>query len=406
LIGRRAVTVVPSDSADAAWEAPVFTRPRRYLVRMGVFLGVVALVAAILGPGLYGAFMANPLLNGVIVGVLLVGIAYSFRSVLGLVPEIDWLERFRAERAGRPVEGPAPQPRLLAPMARMLGERQGRLGFSAMAMRSLLDGIEARMNEGREISRYLVGLLIFLGLLGTFWGLLQTIGAVGGVIAGLSVETDDIALIFSDLKQGLEAPLSGMGTAFSSSLFGLAGSLVLGFLELQAGQAQGRFFNQLEDWLSGAAKLTGGGPLSDAGETSVPAYMQALMEHTAENLDALQRVVAQGEDSRRQASQNLSALVDRLSTLTDQMRAEQALMVKLAESQMELKPILARLTEAANQGAFGLDSQSREHVRSIDVHLRRLSDEMTTNRDLTVSEIRGEIKLLARTIAALAEETG
>ena len=373
---------------------------------MSVFLGIVAALAGVLGPGLYDAFMANPLLNGVIVGVLLVGIAYSFRSVLGLVPEIDWLERFRDERSGRPAEGAAPRPRLLAPMARMLGERQGRLAFSAMAMRSLLDGIEARMSEDREISRYLIGLLIFLGLLGTFWGLLQTIGAVGGVIAGLSVESDDLALVFTDLKEGLEAPLAGMGTAFSSSLFGLAGSLVLGFLELQASQAQGRFFNQLEDWRSGAARMTGGGPLGDGGETSVPAYLQALMEHTAENLESLQRVVAQGEESRRQSSQSLSALVDRLSTLTDQMRAEQALMVKLAESQMEMRPILSRLTEAASQGAFGLDPQSREHVRVIEVHMRRLLEEMTTNRDLTVAEIRGEIKLLARTIAALAEETG
>jgi hypothetical protein len=392
--------------ADTGWDAPAFARPRRYLVRMSVFLGVVALLAALLGPGLYDAFMANPALNGVIVGVLLVGIAYSFRSVMGLKPEIDWLERFRAERAGKPVEGPPPEPRLLAPMARMLGERQGRLAFSAMAMRSLLDGIDARLSESREISRYLVGLLIFLGLLGTFWGLLQTIGAVGGVIAGLSVETDDIALIFSDLKEGLEAPLAGMGTAFSSSLFGLAGSLVLGFLELQASQAQSRFFNQLEDWLAGAARLTGGGPLSEGGDTPIPAYLQALMEHTAENLDSLQRVVAQGEDSRRQANQSLSALVDRLSTLTDQMRAEQALMVKLAESQMELRPILNRLTEAASQGAFGLDPQSREHVRAIEVHLRRLQEEMSNNRDVTVAEIRGEIKLLARTIAALAEEAG
>jgi hypothetical protein len=405
LSGRRAVVSAQRDSA-AAWDAPPFTRPRRYLLRMGIFLGVVAGLAAILGPGLYNAFMANPALNGVIVGVLLVGIAYSVRSVLGLMPEIEWLERFRAERAGHAVEGPAPQPRLLAPMARMLGERQGRMGFSAMAMRSLLDGIETRMNESREISRYLVGLLIFLGLLGTFWGLLQTIGAVGGVIAGLSVETDDIALIFSDLKEGLEAPLAGMGTAFSSSLFGLAGSLVLGFLELQAGQAQGRFFNQLEDWLSGAARLTGGGALGESGEQSVPAYMHALMEHTAENLESLQRVVAQGEESRRQANQSLSELVDRLSTLTDQMRAEQALMVKLAESQMELKPILSKLTEAANQGAFGLDTASREHIRAVEVHLRRLLEQMSDNRDQTVSEIRGEIKLLARTIAALAEETG
>ncbi len=392
----------PAATATDAAAPPPMSQPRRYLTRMVLFLTAVAIVLALLGPGLADAFMANPILNGVIVGVLAVGIVFVFRSVLRLGPEIAWLEHFKAQRAGRTMEA-GPSPRLLAPMAKMLGERHGRLTFSALSMRTLLDTIAARLAESREISRYLIGLLIFLGLLGTFWGLLQTIAAVADVIAGLSVEEADMALIFEDLKAGLEAPLAGMGTAFSSSLFGLAGSLVLGFLELQASQAQNRFFNELEDWLSGAARLTGGGPGGE-GETSVPAYLQALMEHTAENLDSLQRVIAQGEDGRRQANANLSALAERLSTLTEQMRTEQQLMMRLAETHMEMRPVLARLAEAASSGAFGIDDHTREHVRLMELHMRRIIDEMTLSRDLTVAEIRGEIKLLARTIAALAEE--
>ena len=183
--------------------------------------------------------MANPALNSLIITVLMLGIGYIFRQVLILKPEVAWLESFQTNR---PASDAVAEPVLLAPMARMLGERKGKLSLSALSMRSLLDGIDARLDETREISRYLIGLLIFLGLLGTFWGLLGTVSAVGDVIGSLSVEGGDIGMMFGNLQQGLQAPLTGMGTAFSSSLFGLAGSLVLGFLELQASQAQNRFY--------------------------------------------------------------------------------------------------------------------------------------------------------------------
>ncbi|HET8728459.1 MAG TPA: flagellar motor protein MotA, partial [Alphaproteobacteria bacterium] len=282
------------------------SRPTRYLTRMTLFIAAVLLVAAVLAPGLSEAFMTNPVLNGVIILVGIIGAAYTFRSVLLLRPEIAWLEAYQAQRTGRSVASLPAQPKLLAPLAKMLGERQGRLSMSAMSMRSVLDGISARLSEAREISRYVIGLLIFLGLLGTFWGLLQTIAAVAGVVSDLSVQ-GDMSVVFSDLKSGLQAPLSGMGTAFSSSLFGLAGSLSLGFLELQASQAQNRFYNDLEDWLSGATRLTGGGPISE-GEASVPAYLQSLVEQTAENLESLQRTMAQGEDGRRQSHHTLMQL--------------------------------------------------------------------------------------------------
>ncbi|NBC31186.1 MAG: flagellar motor protein MotA [Alphaproteobacteria bacterium] len=396
--------VAVSETRTAQDATPPLSRPTKYLARMVAFVIVVALLAGLLFAGLREAFLANPGLNGVILGVMLVGVAYSFRLVLALKPEVDWLERFRASWGSDKTAPPGEPPRLLAPMAKMLADRNRRMRFSALSLRSLLDGIDARLSEAREISRYLIGVLIFLGLLGTFWGLLQTIGAVSQVISGLSVDRPELAMIFNDLKEGLEAPLAGMGTAFSSSLFGLAGSLVLGFLELQVGQAQNRFFTELEDWLSGAARLTGGGPSVEGETTPIPVYLQALMETTAENLDSLQRLVAQGEEGRRQTNTNLNALVEKLDVLSDQLQTEQAMMARLAESQRELRPVLTQLSEAATSGAFGLDSSSREHIRLLELNVRRLLDQTVANRDTTVAEIRGEIKLLARTIAALAEE--
>ena len=376
-----------------------------YLVRMAICLVFVVAVAGVLWVGVAQAFLANPWLNGLIVLLFLVGVIYTMRSVMILRPEAAWMEQFQATRDAEQRETVAPPPKLLGPMAKMLSEQQGQLRLTAMSMRSLLDGIHARLDENRELSRYMIGLLIFLGLLGTFWGLLKTIAAVADVIAGLSIEGGDLALVFGDLKAGLEAPLGGMGTAFSSSLFGLAGSLVLGFLELQATQAQNRFYNELEDWLSGAARVTTGAALVGEGEGSVPAYLQALIEQTAENLDTLRRVMSQGEENRKQGNANLMALTERLGTLTDQMRTEQNLMIRLAESQMELKPVLTKLADGMSDGGLLLDEGTRQHVRNLDVYMHRLMDDLPSSRDQIIGEIRGEIKLLARTIAALAEET-
>jgi len=363
--------------------------PRRYLTRMLIFLAAVAAIIATLSPALHSAFTANPGLNGLIIGVLLLGIIYNFRQVIVLNREVVWLDNFRT---GRPETSAETAPRLLAPIAAMLGERKGRFSLSAIALRSVLDGISARLEESRDLSRYLIGLLIFLGLLGTFWGLLGTITKVGAVA------------VFEDLKQGLQAPLADMGVAFSSSLFGLAGSLVLGFLELQAGQAQNRFFNDLEDWLAGQTRLASTGSLGE-GDHSVPAYVQALLEQTVDSLDNLQRTLNRSEEARIAAHDNISSLADKLGTLTDQMRTEQNLMLKLAETQFELKPVLARLAEAARDGGLGFDNATRTSIRTIDVHMARLLEEMATGRAEMVSELRSELRVLARTLAAIAEKS-
>src|SRR6201999_2325524 len=220
--------------------------PRIFLVRMLVFLVLCGLIVVVIHPQILVAFKANPPLNTLIIAVLVIGIALAIRQVIRLFREVAWVNGSRLADPGIAVERP---PVLLAPMAAILGDRVGRMSMSSQTMRSLLDSIGIRLDEAREISRYMTGLLIFLGLLGTFWGLIETVGSVGAVINNLKVGGDANAT-FDSLRGGLAAPLSGLGISFSSSLFGLAGSLVLGFLDLQSSQAQNRFYTELEDWLS------------------------------------------------------------------------------------------------------------------------------------------------------------
>jgi hypothetical protein len=382
------------------------SRPRRFLLRMLLFVALVLALATALGRPLATAFMGNPGVNGVILAILAAGIVYIFRQVLLLGPEIDWIESFRRRvAAGEAVAASGRPPRLLASMARMLGgRRDGRVSLSATSLQTLLDGIAARLGETRETSRYLIGVLVFLGLLGTFYGLLETVRSVGGVIGALNVGAGDAARAFADLKSGLESPLAGMGTAFSSSLFGLAGSLVLGFLDLQAGQAQNRFYNDLEEWLSTYTRLSGGG-FGDGGDAAVPAFIQALLEQTADSLENLQRILARSEESRIGANATLTSLTDRLAVFGEQMKAGQLLLVRLAENQLDLKPSLNRLA-TLGEGALGQDDLLRGHLRNIEGYLSRLAEDLAQGRAQTTQELRTEIRLLARTIAALAEEGG
>ncbi len=374
------------------------TSPTKYLWRMLVFLGAVAALAVVLGGELAQAFAANPTLNSVILAVLLIGVLWTIRQVLALRREVAWLEGYIQPAPGAPEQ---PPPRLLAPMASLLAaRRRDRLSLSALAMRSVLDGIASRLDESRELSRYMTGLLIFLGLLGTFWGLLLTIGSVSDVIQSMSVGSGDLGQLFNQLKTGLAQPLRGMSTAFSVSMLGLAGALVLGFLDLTAGQAQNRFYNDLEEWLAGVTRLSSG--MLQEGEGSVPAYVQALLEQTAENLEGLQRILARGEEARGATSHALTTLTERLSILTDQIRANQQVMVRIAEGQNALAPTLQRLAEVQSEGA--MDEATRSHIRNLELYMARLLEEVSQGRAQATAELRSEIKLVARTIAALAEE--
>jgi hypothetical protein len=291
-----------------------------------------ALIAFVLQRQIIQAFFANPWLNGLIIGVLLIGIILSFHRVTRLFSEVSWVNGFR--RAD-PALANKRAPKLLAPMAAILGgERPERVAISAQTMRAFLDSLSTRLDEARDISRYLTGLLVFLGLLGTFWGLIETVGSVGSIINGLQVG-GDAGSVFDALKQGLAAPLGGMGISFSSSLFGLAGSLILGFLDLQTSQAQNRFYTGLEDWLAttvqdlGVAGATGSGSMPPAALSAIERLRQAVAE----------------AGSNKATTAAMANLAEAIQGLVHHMRTEQQMIRDWSDEQSKLNRELRRFME-------------------------------------------------------------
>jgi hypothetical protein len=310
-------------------ELSKLSSPRIFLVRMLVFLVLCALITVVLYKQIVTAFFANPGLNALIGAVLLIGTILSFRQVIRLYPEVAWVNNFRIADPGLAIER---HPTLLAPMAAILGgERTGRMTISQQTMRHLLDSIATRLDEARDISRYMTGLLVFLGLLGTFWGLIETVGSVGKVIDGLKVGGDAGAL-FDTLKEGLAAPLGGMGISFSSSLFGLAGSLILGFLDLQSSQAQHRFYTDLEDWLASTVR-------EYSGETGTSGELQGAVERLRTSLE-------EGGASRGTTAA-MANLAEAIQGLVAHMRTEQQMIREWADGQgeqnREIKKLLERI---------------------------------------------------------------
>jgi len=288
-------------------------------------------VVALLHERLWSAMLQNPGLNFLICFVLVAGTFYAFSQVVRLYPEIRWLNAFRIADPGLAISA---RPVLLAPMATMLRDRSGSLSLSATSMRSIMDSIASRLDEARDTGRYLVGLLVFLGLLGTFWGLLDTISSVGLTISAIDMRATDSVTVFDELKRGLAAPLRGMGTAFASSLLGLSGSLVLGFLELQAGHAHSRFYNQLEEWLSGITELTpGGSQTSDYASRQLYAAIHDM--HRAvldlnERVGSIPRADGAAGGGADEAVRDLAKGVD---SLVRQMRAEQKVVREWVDEQ-------------------------------------------------------------------------
>jgi hypothetical protein len=299
-----------------------------------VFLVLCALVVVILYKQIAVAFASNVLLNSVIIFVLFIGVLLTFRQVIRLFPEVEWVNGFRLADPGLAMDRP---PVLLAPMASILGDRMGRMAISSTMMRGILDSIATRLDEARDISRYMTGLLVFLGLLGTFWGLIVTVGSVGNVINTLKVG-GDAQSTFDSLREGLAAPLSGMGISFSSSLFGLAGSLVLGFLDLQSSQAQNRFYIDLEDWLSTTVRDLG------AGGTEVAATAGAAPGDMRLAVDRLKEVIAEGGSSRA-ATTAMANLAEAIQGLVHHMRTEQQMIRDWVDSQAEQHREIRRLLE-------------------------------------------------------------
>ncbi|BAF86495.1 hypothetical protein [Azorhizobium] len=337
--------------------------PRIFLVRIIVFLLLCAALAAVLYKQIAAAFMNNPGLNGVIFGVLAIGIILAIRQVSRLFPEVEWVNSFRLADPGLAVSR---APTLLAPMAALLGDRMGRMAISQSTMRSILDSIGTRLDEARDTARYLTGLLVFLGLLGTFWGLLETVSSIGGVIGSLQGGGDSASML-EEMKSGLSAPLAGMGISFSSSLFGLAGSLVLGFLDLQAGQAQNRFYTDLEDWLSTTVRDLDAEVPSRAPEVRpVPMDREAIdtrpvaqllpppapidLDPLVEAMGRLERTMTEAGSQR--VTTAVAHLAESLQGLVTHMRTEQAVLKQLVESQgaqqADIRRVIERLERALN----------------------------------------------------------
>ncbi len=286
-----------------------------------------------------GFFVTNPGLNSLIIGVLVVGILLGFGQVIRLFPEVRWVNSFRQGN-----NDPNARPIMLAPMRALIGRRQS-MALSTSAMRSMLDSIASRLDETRDISRYLIGLLVFLGLLGTFWGLLETIGSIGQTIQSLDPRAGDANSVLDSLKAGLQSPLRGMGTAFSSSLFGLSGSLILGFLDLQAGRAQNRFYTELENWLSSVTDLGSDLHALDAASSGTSDELKALSER-------LQNIQETGGSSQRTTAA-LASLAEGIQGLVKNMRTEQQMMrdwvEKQADEQKSIRQTLAKLGDAISR---------------------------------------------------------
>ena len=379
--------------------------PNRFIQRMIIFIILNLVLGFFLISSLINAFLTNLIINGLILSVLGFGIIIILRQVYTLIPEIQWIEGYKRNKA-KGLTGNLVNKKLilLAPMASLLEEHKGRFTISSLSMRSLLDSLNLRLDETREISRYLIGLLVFLGLLGTFWGLLITIDSVGTVISSLGAEEEDSSLMFLKLKEGLKQPLNGMGTAFSSSLFGLSGSLILGFLDIQASQAQNQFYNDVEEWLSTMSLIAVNSSVNKEGkkiqEDGVPIYVQALLEQTAESIDSLQRTLGRGEDERKYLADNFANLAEKMSAVADQIQNNQKAFAKGNDKSIDITP----LVEYMKENPSGIDDPTKEHIRNMDISIKRLVEENNQGNKQLMTALRSEIKLLAKTISAAVEK--
>ncbi|MCE2517744.1 MAG: MotA/TolQ/ExbB proton channel family protein [Alphaproteobacteria bacterium] len=343
------------------------TNPQRYLIRMMIFLLVIAGLGASLYPSLKFAFLSNVVINSIIMASLLIGIVFTIRQCLRLLPEHRWMVDVQRSSGGLPS---SVRPSLLATVAVMMADENGKpASLSAQNLRSVLDGVAVRLDESREISRYMIGLLVFLGLLGTFWGLLTTVQSVGNVVGGIDTSQSDIDAMMGELKDGLNAPIAGMATAFSSSLFGLGGSLVLGFLDLQLGQASGRFYTDVEDWLSKSIHFDAA--TKDRGDFTSPALVAGLSEAAANKMQELAKAVAAGEKDRADLATNLNALTTILTKLHD---------------------------------GLSRDALMAENIANLEASLQNLAREMKTDRAELNDTIAMELRALSKALMVVMKK--
>lgn len=372
---------------------PQFSQPVRQILSMLMVLGLSGFGIFIALPRVLPVFQANPFLNGFIVFVFIVGVIACFWQVLQLIGSVRWIESFASDMMVVNVKAPP----MLAPLASLLRSRGARMQVGASSTRSILDSVATRIDEAREITRYIVSLLIFLGLLGTFYGLATTVPAMVDTIRSLAPqEGEEGAAVFNRLMSGLEQQLGGMGVAFSSSLLGLAGSLIVGLLELFAGHGQNRFYRELEEWLSSITRVgfsSGDGDDEVVGE---PAAMVSVVDNLTEQMESLQQMFAQSDASRASLDARLGQLADAMEHLTAQMdggKGATAALDRVADGQERLIEMMI-----AHGPAEGIDAESRMRLRSIDVQMLRILEEISAGRQESMAELRTDIASLSRAI--------
>jgi len=374
-----------------------FTQPVTQILIMLVLVALVGLGSYAVFGRVQEFFLANPILNGVILIVFVFGVLACFWQVLQLISSVKWIESFVEKEKGDEI---ASAPRLLATLSTLLSSRAEKMQIGATSSRSILDSVAARIDEARDITRYIVNLLIFLGLLGTFYGLATTVPGLVETIQSLGADTEaDGAGGFSRLMSGLETQLGGMGTAFSSSLLGLAGSLLVGLLELFAGHGQNRFYRDLEEWLSSITRLgfSSGDSDGDGGEQGMVA---GVLQHMSEQMDTLREIYVQSDISRAMVDEQLGTLAMSVERLTDRMARDNGTadaLERVADGQTALVHVM---TEQAKDGGGQMDAESRMRLRSIDVQLLRMLEEMSAGRQEVTAELRGDLKALTKAIRA------
>ncbi len=379
---------------------PQFSQPVRQVLMMLLVLGLTGFGGFLALPRVLPVFEANPYLNGFIGFVFVLGVLACFWQVWQLIQSVRWIEHFAREREGG-FQSKAPL--LLAPLATLLRSRGKRMQINTTSTRSILDSVATRIDEAREITRYIVNLLIFLGLLGTFYGLATTVPALVDTIRGLAPQDGETGVdVFARLMNGLDSQLSGMGVAFASSLLGLAGSLVVGLLELFAGHGQNRFYRELEEWLSSITKLgfssgdgEGGGDMGMAG---------VILDQMVEQMEGLQLLFARSEEGRSEVEYRLGQLSDTMERMTERMEAtapSATAFARIADSQDRLIDVLSHKSE--NEG---LDAESRMRLRSIDVQMLRILEEVAAGRQETMAELRTDLNAIARALDRMARNSG
>ena len=382
-----------------------FSQPYRQLFWMLVVLAAVGAGTYVAYPSVAPIFAANPWLNGTIIAVFVLGVIACFAQVFQMFSSVSWIDKFAETSDGADL---ARAPGLLSPLAAMLRARTSTSAISTTSSRSILDSVAQRMDEARDITRYIVNTLIFLGLLGTFWGLATTVPAVVDTIRNLNPSGDEEGIaVFSRLIGGLESQLAGMGTAFASSLLGLAGSLVVGVLELFAGHGQNRFYRELEDWLSGITRV---GLVGD-GETIDQYSLAAVLDHMNYQMEQLGEMFHRAEEGRASADTRLSTLSDAVAEMARGGGGGggaagpevEALLTRVAEGQ---ESVVAALTGPNGEGGGGMDSESRMRLRSIDVQLLKVFEEMQLGRQSALDDLRGDISALTRTMRQLNRSLG